>query len=203
MATTLEYSKVYARGVPQILKQEQKEYLYASLSGPVEPIQAWKWQSVSWITPLLMTRDDVTTVSQHQNSSSWSGDVNSPSKKKFKMQTSVGKVMCTAFGDRKGIENPSGFPGNWTNYQIWKPHCNTVSAEGFTSRVRSENKTTSLLQGDNTRPHDVQRLCSALFNYWMFNSCIQIILRMSGISIPYKWVFEAKKHNFTYRSQNI
>jgi len=50
-------------------------------------------------------RHSVTTMSQNQNGSAWSDDVNSPSKKKFKTQPSTGKVMCTVLkgeGEREG-----------------------------------------------------------------------------------------------------
>jgi len=49
----------------------------------------------------IITRYDVTITSRSQNSSPWSGDVNSLLKKKFKMQSSVVKGTCTVLWDRK------------------------------------------------------------------------------------------------------
>ena len=45
---------------------------------------------------------DITTKSQNQNGSLWSGNMSSPLKTKFKTQLSVGKVMGIAFWNRKG-----------------------------------------------------------------------------------------------------
>jgi len=58
--------------------------------------------AVSWITSLPMTRCGVTTISWSQNDSPWSGNVNSPLKKNFKMQLLAGKEICTILWDRKG-----------------------------------------------------------------------------------------------------
>jgi len=59
--------------------------------------------TVSWIVSLLVTRCGITTTNQSQRGSLWSGDVNSPSKKKFKTQSSAGRVMCTIFGERNAV----------------------------------------------------------------------------------------------------
>jgi len=53
--------------------------------------------AVSWIASLPVMRCGVTIMSRSQNSRAWSGDVNPPSKKMFKMQSSAGTVTCTAF----------------------------------------------------------------------------------------------------------
>jgi hypothetical protein len=37
------------------------------------------------------------------NGSQWSGNKNSPTKKKFKTKHSAGKVICTVFWDQKGV----------------------------------------------------------------------------------------------------
>jgi len=52
---------------------------------------------------LLVARCGVTTMIRSQDCSPWSGNVNSPSNKKFKTQPSAAEVMCTVFRDRKGV----------------------------------------------------------------------------------------------------
>ena len=71
---------------------------------------------------LLVIRCGVTSMSYSQNGSPQSGDVNSPSKKKFKTQPSAGIVLCLVFWDRKG--DPSGLPGTWTKHLLWLLHHN-------------------------------------------------------------------------------
>jgi len=71
---------------------------------------------------LLVIRCGVTSMSYSQNGSPQSGDVNSPSKKKFKTQPSAGIVLCLVIWDRKG--DPSGLPGTWTKHLLWLLHHN-------------------------------------------------------------------------------
>ena len=87
-----------------------------------------KWQSVEW---------------RH---------VNSPSKKKFKMLPSAGKMMCTVFWDRKGVILLDFLePGQTINSDRYIAMLTKLRAR--ISRVRPEKKTTFLLQHDNARPH--------------------------------------------------
>jgi len=59
--------------------------------------------TVLCITSLLVMTCGVTTMSWGQNGSPWSGDVNSPWNTKFSTQPLLGKVMCTAFWDKKRV----------------------------------------------------------------------------------------------------
>ena len=87
-----------------------------------------KWQSMEW---------------QH---------VNSPSKKKYKMLPSAGKVMCTVFWDRKRVILLDFLePRQTINSDRYIAMLTKLKAR--ISRVRPEKKTTFLLQHDNTRPH--------------------------------------------------
>ena len=107
---------------------------------------------VSWIASLQVMRHGITTTSQRQNGSTWSGDMNSPSKKKFKLQPSVGKVMCTAFWDRKGVILPNFLEsGHTINSDRYIAVLTKLKAR--TSRVQPEKKTTFLLQHDNSTFH--------------------------------------------------
>jgi len=73
--------------------------------------------------------------------------MNSPSKKKFKMQSSVRTVMCTIFGDRKEMILE---PGQTINSDCYVVTLTKLTAP--TSRVRPEKMTAFLLQ-HNTRSH--------------------------------------------------
>jgi len=75
-----------------------------------------------------------------------------PIKKKFKMQPSVGKVMCTAFWDRKGTILLDFLESGRT---IKSDHYILVltKLKAQTSRFRLEKKKTFLLQHNNTRLH--------------------------------------------------
>ena len=78
--------------------------------------------------------------------------VNSPSKKKFKTLSSVSKVMCTVFWDRKGVillDFPE--PGQTINSDCYIATVTRLKARIFS--VRPEKRATLLLQHDNTRPH--------------------------------------------------
>ena len=78
--------------------------------------------------------------------------MNSPSKKKFKLQPSVGKVMCTAFWDRKGVILPNFLEsGHTINSDRYIAVLTKLKAR--TSRVQPEKKTTFLLQHDNSTFH--------------------------------------------------
>jgi hypothetical protein len=77
---------------------------------------------------------------------------NSPLKKKFKMQPLAGKAMCTAFWDRKDMILLDFLePGQTINSDHYIATLTKLKAR--ISRLRSEKKTTFLLQHDNARPH--------------------------------------------------
>ena len=59
--------------------------------------------TVSWFTPLPVTRCGITGVSQSQKCSPRNGDVNSSLKKKFKTHSSEGKVIWTVFWDSEAV----------------------------------------------------------------------------------------------------
>ena len=59
--------------------------------------------AVSWIASLLVMRHGVTTVGLSQNGSPWSTNASSPSKRTFKVQPSVGKVVPAVVWDNKGV----------------------------------------------------------------------------------------------------
>jgi len=59
--------------------------------------------AVSRVTSLPVMRHGIITSNLRQNGSSWSGDVNSPSKKCSRCSPSAGKVMCTVFWDKKVV----------------------------------------------------------------------------------------------------
>ena len=112
--------------------------LYTCLSGSPESYHSRWWDAVS---PLWAgARTTVHWV------------VNSPLKKKFKMQPSVGKVTCTVSWDRKGVIFLDFLE---PRHSINSNHC-TVTITKLktpTSRVRSVKKITFLLQYNNARPH--------------------------------------------------
>ena len=92
------------------------------------------------------------TMSWSQNNSPQSGDMNYSSKKEFKMQPSVVKVMCTVFWDRKEVILLDFLKsGQSINFDHNIAMLSKLKAQ--TSEVKPENKTAFLLQHDNTRPH--------------------------------------------------
>lgn len=99
---------------------------------------------LSWIALLLVMRCwwcdcGVATSSYNQNGSLWSGDVNSPLKKNFKMQSSESKVMCTFCWDRKKVIFLDGLVPRQT---ICFDSCILVltKLKSCPSRVRPEKK---------------------------------------------------------------
>ena len=80
--------------------------------------------------------------------------MNSPTKKKFKMLPSAGKVMCTIFWGRKGVILLDFLEARQTiNSDCYIVTLTKLRAQ--ISRVRPEKKTIFLLQHDNARPHTV------------------------------------------------
>jgi len=71
--------------------------------------------------------------------------VNSPSKKKFKVLPSAGKVMCTVFWNRKGVILLDFFEPGKTN-----PDRYIATLSG---RLKFPEKKTFLLKHDKARPH--------------------------------------------------
>ena len=78
--------------------------------------------------------------------------VNSPSKKKFKMPPSAGKVMCTVFWDRKGVILLDFLELGQT-INSYRYSATLTKLKARISRVRPAKKTTFLPQNDNARPH--------------------------------------------------
>ena len=91
--------------------------------------------------------------------------VNSPPKKKFKTQPSVGKMMYTVFWDGKGVFLLDFLDsGQIINSDYQK---NTDNMKSRTSRVRLEKRTTFLLQNINDRPHTSKDDNLSLLKLWV------------------------------------
>ena len=111
MLTTLEYCKVGAKWVPQMLTTGTEHHMQACQN----LLNQYKDEGDSFL-------DDITTgdetgchccemESKGQFMEWWR--VNSPSQKKSKTQPPAGAVHCL-LGWEKG--NSSGFPGDWTHH---------------------------------------------------------------------------------------
>jgi histone-lysine N-methyltransferase SETMAR len=88
--------------------------------------------------------------------------VNSPSKKTFKTLYSAGKVMCTAFWDRKGVILLDFLePGQTINSDRYIATMTKLKTR--ISRVKPEKKT-FLLQHDNVRPHTSMKTVGHIAN---------------------------------------
>ena len=72
MVTMLEYCKICTRWVPQMFNAGTERTLYASASGPTEPIQGWKWYSPQ-VHHYLWWDMGSPTMRCSQNSSPWDG----------------------------------------------------------------------------------------------------------------------------------
>ena len=99
MVAMLEYSKVCAWWVPQMLTQEHHLQVCQDLSNQHEA------EGESFLD-CIITGDKTWCYHYEPESKRQSMEwrhVNSPSKKKFKTLPSVGKLMCTVFWDRKGV----------------------------------------------------------------------------------------------------
>ena len=108
--------------------------------------------TISWFASLPVMRCGVTTTSWSQNGSPWSGDMNCPSKKRFKTLPSVSKVMCTVFWGTKGVILLDFLePRQTINSDRYIAMLTKLKAR--ISRVRPEKKTTFLLQHDSAWPH--------------------------------------------------
>ena len=107
------------------------------------------------VTDCIITSDEMLChhyeLESKQQSMEWQ-QVNSPLKKKFEMQSSVVKVMCTVFWDRKGVLLLNFLEPRQTinsDYYI----TTLTKSNSWTFIVRSEKKTTFLLLPDNARTH--------------------------------------------------
>jgi len=101
MVAMLEYHKVCTRWVPQMLTQEQKEHRMHTYHDQLNQHGAEGDSSLNHI----ITSDE--TLCHHcelasKQQSEERQHLNSPWKKKLPQQPSAGKVMCTAWWDRKG-----------------------------------------------------------------------------------------------------
>jgi len=116
IVATLEYRKVCTRWVPQMLTQEHKEHRMQVCRDLLNQYEAEGDSFLDRIT----TSDEMWChhyePESKRQSMKWR-HVESPSKKKFKMLLSVGKVMCTVFWDRKGVILLD-FLGTRTNHQL-------------------------------------------------------------------------------------
>ena len=89
--------------------------------------------------------------------------VNFPSKKKFKMLPSAGKVICTVFWDRGGVILLDFLePRQTINSDHYIMTLTKLKAR--ISRVRPEKRTTFLLQHNNVRPPTSLKMWSTLSN---------------------------------------
>ena len=134
--------------------------LYASLSGPIELIEGWRW--LFPVSHHYQWQHMTSSVLQSKQQS-WSCNMNSPLKEKFETQPSEGEVMCAVFWDRKGVILQD-FLGprqtiNSDNYIAM------TELKAWTSRVGPERKTTFLLQHDNTRPHTSLKTMEHIANF--------------------------------------
>ena len=123
--------------------------------------------TVSWIASLLVMRPFVMSMSQSQNGSPWSGDVNSVSKKKLKMQPAVGKLTCTAFWDRKWVI-PLDFlePGQTINSVHYIMTLIKLKARTSRNQARVEKNLSHATQ-EHQAPHQIEnhgRHCQSSLN---------------------------------------
>ena len=107
------------------------------------------------VTDCIITSDEMLChhyelESKQQSMECW--QVNSPLKKKFEMQSSVVKVMCTVFWDRKGVLLLNFLePRQTINSDYYIMTLSKLKA--WTFRIGPKKKTTFLLQHNNARPH--------------------------------------------------
>jgi len=109
--------------------------------------------TVSWIASSLVMRCGVTTMSQSQNRSPWSGSMWIPHRRKSSRRCPQRvREMCTVFWDRKGVILLDFLePGQTINSGRYIVTMTKLKA--WISRVRPKKKTTFLLQHDSARPH--------------------------------------------------
>jgi len=122
---------------------------YSTLPGSNEPIQCWRWQfSRSHCHQWDKMWYNHCEPEAKELSMEWQ-QLNSPTKKKFKTQPAVCKVMCTVFWNRKRVMLLDFLEPRWTinRYLVMLTKLKVLS-----SRARPE-KITFLLQHGNTRPH--------------------------------------------------
>jgi len=88
-------------------------------------LNQYKAESDSFLDYLIISNNSClsTTKNWNQKGSLWSGNVNSPSKKMFKMQSSAGKMMCTVFeigkNDHSRFNKTKTSSWNWMYISPW------------------------------------------------------------------------------------
>ena len=151
MLSSLGYSKVCARWVPRMLTQDQKDRQRDACQDLLDRYEA----EGDGFLDRIITGDE-TWCHHHEPESKrqsleWHHS-HSPAKKKFKTQTSAGKVMCTVFWDRKGVILLDFLePGATVNSDRYVETLTKLKAR--IARVRPEKRETFCLQHDNARPH--------------------------------------------------
>lgn len=148
-------TKSAAGGPRWLLIQEQKGQVRICWSNTRLKV------AVSWITSLLVMRRGDTTVGLSQNGSPWSANASSPSKRTFKVQPSVGKVMPAVVWDNKGLILLDFLElEQTTSSDHWIAALTKLRAG--TSRVGSENKQPLLCNTIMPGPKAVSRPQSTL-----------------------------------------
>lgn len=152
----LAYSKVSCRWVPKMLTEDHKtQRLMASRSG----LRRFRQDGEAFLSRIVTT--DETWVHHYEpeskrQSMEWK-HVQSPTKKKFKSQRAVGKVMLTVFWDMKGPVTidflQRGTTVNAENY------CELLGKvkDDIRSRRRGLLSRGVILLQDNARPHTAAR----------------------------------------------
>jgi len=138
----LKYHKVCTRWVLWIFTQEKKEH---RKQVPQDLLNQYEAESDSFLN--CISTNDGRWCHHYESKLKWQSmdwqHVNSPLKRKFKMQPSVGNVTCTVFWDRKSLI----LMDLLTNHQLWP-----LLHNARTSRFSPEKMTTFLLQHVNARP---------------------------------------------------
>ena len=128
------------------------------------PDNMWLKVIVSWIRSLLEMRSGVTTISQSQNSSPWSGNMWIPHwRKKWRCSLQRVKWCALSLGIEKGCD-PSGFPGiiSSDHYIMM-----LTKLKAWTSRTWPETEATFLLQHDNARSHTTLKTMEHFANLYL------------------------------------
>jgi len=148
MVGTPEYCKVYTKWVPKSSNTEAERTPCARLSGYWT--NARLRVSASWTALLLVARLGVTTTSQSQNDSSWSGNMWIPHQRKGSSCSRQWVIWC-ALSFRIGKGWSFWFSCNLDNPST----CITTPQHRprLKLTVRPEKATNFLLPRNNARPH--------------------------------------------------
>ncbi|PNF17980.1 hypothetical protein B7P43_G17450 [Cryptotermes secundus] len=144
MLGKLDYPKVCSRWVPQMLTQDHKTHRMEVCQELLHQFEAEGDKFLDSIVTGDETWCHHYEPESKRQSMEWRHP-DSPRKKKFKTQPSVGKVMCTIFWDRRGVIFES------VNSERYKTTVTKLKAR--ISQVRPEKQKTFRLQHDNARPH--------------------------------------------------